>query len=72
MIELPKTPEARPRSSRRWRCKVRQGPSVAWTDFDNLLLTGNSVKFVDETDVRGRLGLRVGTSHVAKDGTVFL
>jgi autotransporter family porin len=32
---------------------------------------GGDVKFGDETDVRGRLGLRVGTSYVAKDGGVI-
>jgi autotransporter family porin len=45
--------------------------AAAWTDLDNFTLAGNSVKFGDETDVRGRLGLRVGTSYVAKDGGVI-
>jgi hypothetical protein len=39
---------------------VRQGAffepqatiAVAWTDLDNFILVGNSVKFGDETDVR--------------------
>jgi outer membrane autotransporter protein len=39
--------------------------------MDNITLAGNSVKFGDETDVRGRLGLRVATSYVAKDGEVI-
>ena len=45
--------------------------AAAWTDMDNFTLAGNSVKFGDETDVRGRLGLRVGTSHVARNGGVI-
>ena len=45
--------------------------AVAGTDMDNFILAGNSVKSGDETDVRGRLGLRVGTSRVVKDGAVI-
>jgi outer membrane autotransporter protein len=45
--------------------------AAAWTDMDNFTLAGNSGKFGDETDVRGRLGLRVGTSYVANDGGVI-
>ena len=45
--------------------------AAAWTDMDNFTLAGNSVKFGDETDVRGRLGLRVGTSRLTRDGGVI-
>jgi outer membrane autotransporter protein len=45
--------------------------AAAWTDMDNFTLAGNSVKFGDETDVRGRLGLRVGTSRLTSDGGVI-
>jgi outer membrane autotransporter protein len=37
--------------------------AVVWSDLDDFSLGGNSVKFNDEADVRGRLGLRVGTSR---------
>jgi autotransporter family porin len=51
--------------------QFRRGPfveplatiAVAWSDIDNFNFAGNSVKFNDEDDVRGRLGLRVGTSR---------
>ena len=33
--------------------------AVAWSEIDNFTLGGNAVKFNDEADVRGRLGLRV-------------
>jgi outer membrane autotransporter protein len=42
--------------------------AVARSEIDNFTLGGNAVEFSDETDVRGRLGVRVGTSHTAKDG----
>jgi outer membrane autotransporter protein len=45
--------------------------AAAWIDMDNFTLAGNSVKFGDETDVRGRLGLRVGTSRLTRDGGVI-
>jgi outer membrane autotransporter protein len=45
--------------------------AAAWTDLDNFTLAGNSVTFGDETDVRGRLGLRVGTSRLTRDGGVI-
>jgi outer membrane autotransporter protein len=45
--------------------------AAAWTDMDNFTLAGNSVTFGDETDVRGRLGLRVGTSRLTSDGGVI-
>jgi outer membrane autotransporter protein len=37
--------------------------AVAWSEIDDFSFGGNAVKFNDEADVRGRLGLRVGTSH---------
>ena len=40
--------------------------AVAWSEIDNFTLGGNKVNFSDETDTRGRLGLRVGLSHVLK------
>jgi hypothetical protein len=51
--------------------QFRRGPfieplatiAVAWSEIDDFSLGGNSVKFSDEADVRGRLGLRVGTSR---------
>jgi len=36
--------------------------SVDWADIDGFSLGGNKVSFVDDANVRGRLGLRVGTS----------
>jgi outer membrane autotransporter protein len=51
--------------------QFRRGPfveplatiAVAWTELDDFSYVGNSVKFNDEADVKGRLGLRVGTSR---------
>ncbi|MGV1013437.1 MAG: autotransporter domain-containing protein [Methyloceanibacter sp.] len=37
--------------------------SVTWADIDGFSLGGNRVSFDDEANVRGRLGLRVGTSY---------
>jgi len=36
--------------------------SVDWADIDGFSLGGNKVSFDDDANVRGRLGLRVGTS----------
>jgi hypothetical protein len=36
--------------------------AVVWSDLDNLTVSGNQVRFDEGTNVRGRLGLRVGTS----------
>jgi autotransporter family porin len=36
---------------------------VSWADLDGFTLGGNTVNFDDEANVRGRLGLRVGTSY---------
>jgi len=51
--------------------QFRRGPfieplatiAVAWSQIDDFSLGGNSVKFSEEADLRGRLGLRVGTSR---------
>jgi len=45
--------------------------AVAWSEIDDFSLGGNSVKFDDEADVRGRLGLRVGTSREVWSGIVM-
>ncbi|MGH6791417.1 MAG: autotransporter domain-containing protein [Methyloceanibacter sp.] len=37
--------------------------SVTWADIDGFSLGGNTVSFDDEANVRGRLGVRVGTSY---------
>jgi outer membrane autotransporter protein len=37
--------------------------AVVWSDLDNLTISGNQVRFDEGTNVRGRLGLRVGTSY---------
>jgi outer membrane autotransporter protein len=51
--------------------QFRRGPfveplatiAVAWAEIDDFSLGGNSVRFDDKANVRGRLGLRVGTSR---------
>jgi autotransporter family porin len=45
--------------------------AVAWSEIDDFSLGGNSVKFDDEANVRGRLGLRVGTSREVWSGIVM-
>jgi autotransporter family porin len=42
--------------------------SVNWADIDGFNLGGNKVSFNDDPNVRGRLGLRIGTSMVAWPG----
>ena len=37
--------------------------AVVWSELDNLTIGGNRVSFDEGTNVRGRLGLRVGTSY---------
>ncbi len=37
--------------------------AVTWADLDGFSVGGNSVSFDDDANVRGRLGLRVGTSY---------
>jgi hypothetical protein len=45
--------------------------AVNWADIDGFNVGGNKVSFNDDPNVRGRLGLRVGTSMVAWSGTVM-
>ncbi|MGH6804257.1 MAG: autotransporter domain-containing protein [Methyloceanibacter sp.] len=45
--------------------------AVVWSEIDDFSFAGNSVKFDDETNVRGRLGLRVGTSREVWSGIVM-
>lgn len=40
-----------------------------WTNIDNFSEGGNSVQFEEDANVRGRLGLRIGTSRVAWNDT---
>jgi autotransporter family porin len=42
---------------------------VVWSDLDDFALACNKVNFDDDPAVRGRLGLRVGTSTLAWSGT---
>jgi Autotransporter beta-domain/Autochaperone Domain Type 1 len=44
---------------------------VMWADIDGFSLGGNSVSFGDDANVRGRLGLRAGTTTEAWDGTLM-
>jgi len=43
--------------------------AVNWADISGFNVGGNKVSFNDDPNVRGRLGLRVGTSMVAWTGT---
>ncbi len=45
--------------------------AFAWANVEGFTKDGNSVEFEDETNVRGRLGLRVGTSMAAWEGATF-
>jgi autotransporter family porin len=45
--------------------------SLNWAEIDGFTLGGNKVSFGDDPDVRGRLGLRVGTSLQAWTGTTM-
>jgi autotransporter family porin len=45
--------------------------SVIWADIDGFTLGGNRVSFDDDANVRGRLGLRVGTTTQAWEGTMM-
>ena len=45
--------------------------SINWADIDGFSLGGNKVSFNDDPNVRGRLGLRVGTSMQAWTGTTM-
>ncbi len=44
---------------------------VIWSDIDSFAIGGNRVSFDDDPSVRGRLGLRVGTSYQAWEGTTL-
>ena len=44
---------------------------VMWADIDGFSLGGNTVSFNDEANVRGRLGLRAGTTMTAWEGTLM-
>ena len=45
--------------------------SVNWADINGFTLGGNKVSFDDDPNVRGRLGLRVGTSMPVWTGTTM-
>jgi outer membrane autotransporter protein len=45
--------------------------AVAWADIDGFSLGGDKVSFDDDANVRGRLGLRVGTSREVWTGIVM-
>ena len=45
--------------------------AVAWANVEGFTKDGNTVEFDDDPNVRGRLGLRVGTSMAAWDGATF-
>jgi|GEM_PF-939627 len=44
---------------------------VLWADIDGFSLGGNTVRFDDDANVRGRLGLRAGTTMQAWEGTLM-
>jgi len=44
---------------------------VLWADIDGFSLGGNTVSFDDDANVRGRLGLRAGTTMEAWEGTLM-
>jgi outer membrane autotransporter protein len=44
---------------------------VVYTDVDDVDIFGGTVEFDDQTDVRGRLGLRVGVDDTQLDDTVY-
>ena len=44
---------------------------VTWAHIDGFSLGGNAVSFDDDANVRGRLGLRAGTTMQAWDGTMM-
>ena len=44
--------------------------AVTWADIDGFSLGGNAVSFDDDANVRGRLGLRAGTTMQAWTGVV--
>ncbi|WP_069094469.1 autotransporter outer membrane beta-barrel domain-containing protein [Methyloligella halotolerans] len=44
--------------------------ALAWTDLEDLSNGGNTVDFKDNESVRGRLGLRVGTTYEVWENTI--
>jgi autotransporter family porin len=45
--------------------------AVSWTHIDDFALDGNAIDFDDDEDVRGRLGMRLGTSTEVWEGTTM-
>jgi len=45
--------------------------AVSWSHVDDFTLDGNAVNFNDDENVRGRVGLRLGTSTDIWQGTTF-
>ncbi len=45
--------------------------AVNWADIDDFTVGGNKISFDDDANVRGRLGLRVGTSYTVWQGTTM-
>lgn len=45
--------------------------AVSWSHIDDFSHQGNSIDFNDDEQVRGRLGMRVGTSSQLWEGTTF-
>lgn len=45
--------------------------ALAWANVEGFTRDGNSVEFDDDPNLRGRLGLRVGTSMEAWEGVTF-
>ncbi|MGK2922038.1 MAG: autotransporter outer membrane beta-barrel domain-containing protein [Methyloceanibacter sp.] len=58
---------------------MRPGPFIeplatiaaSWTHIDDFSLDGNAIDFDDDEDVRGRLGMRLGTSTEVWEGTTM-
>ena len=44
---------------------------ITWADIDGFSVGGNTVRFDDDANVRGRLGLRAGTTMQAWEGTMM-
>lgn len=45
--------------------------AISWTHVDDFSHQGNAVDFADDEQVRGRVGLRMGTSSQIWEGTTF-
>ncbi|MGH6735077.1 MAG: hypothetical protein ACRECX_03225 [Methyloceanibacter sp.] len=45
--------------------------AVSWSDIDDFVLDGNAINFGDDENVRGRVGLRLGTSSDIWQGTTI-